>query len=118
MTQPRPVDEAVAQAKANANAITAPDGTVLRDRLGMPVKTVRSATSAYVEAMVQCAVWHDNHAKGQHDQHQVNKNLVEWGDQSTRMLDALAHHDDVRPTVKAAELKPKVDKKIREWFNS
>jgi len=110
---PPPVDEAVAQAKANANRITAPDGSVLRDRNDQPVKTVRAATILYVDAETDYAVWTHLHETGQVEPGQAGRNFARFLSQADVMLKALAHHAGVSPDEMRAQLKPKVDKKVR-----
>lgn len=113
---PQPVDEAVAQAKANANRITAPDGSRLLDDNGGPVKTVRAATILYVDAEVDYAVWTHLHETQQVDPGQAGRAFAKFLSLSERMLTALAHHAGASPDEMRAQLKSKVDKKVREAF--
>jgi hypothetical protein len=55
----REAELAVKRATADAKAITAPDGSTLRDNYGHVIKTERTAQSYYIEAACDAIAWTD-----------------------------------------------------------
>jgi hypothetical protein len=101
------------------NTITAPDGSTLLDRHGLPVRTVKAAERTFIQAATVQQAWEDRYNAGLTDAHGAAKASSPWSSTATRMLEALAHKrggvtDDNMDAVDA-ELKPRLDKAIAKW---
>jgi hypothetical protein len=111
----RDAELAAKRAKAAAKAITAPDGSPLRDEFGGEIRTERTAQMYYVEAAADAITWADPRMIEQYPQNWA-ANSARAAEYSLRLLAALAHKNNETRNQAQARLESKVQAKVRAYW--
>jgi hypothetical protein len=111
----REAELATKRAAADAKAITAPDGTALRDDMDMVIKTERTAQMYYVEAACDAITWADPRMIERCPDVWA-RNSARAAEYSLRLLAALAHKNGETRNQAQARLESKVQAKVRAFW--
>lgn len=103
------------RAAAAAKAITAPDGSTLRDDMGMPINTERTAQMYYVEAACDAITWADPRMAA-HNPENAARNVARAAEYADRLLAALAAKNGETVEQTQERLAKKVAAKVRAFW--